>query len=38
MDKEQAINIAVASVMASGVDDETKRKVIEVLRSFEENK
>lgn len=38
MEKEQAVNIAVACVMASAIDIETKRKVIEKLRLLEEDK
>lgn len=32
MDKEQAINIAVTCVMSSGLDNDTKKEVIDILR------
>lgn len=38
MKREQAINIAVGCVMASGLDNETKQQVIEKLRSLDERK
>ncbi|GEM_PF-3887788 len=36
MNDETAINIAVASVMASALDNDTKQEVIKVLRALEE--
>lgn len=38
MDKEKAINIAIGCVMASGLDIDTAREVIDVLRELEEDK
>lgn len=35
MDREQAINIAVTCVMASVLDNDTKQKVIAILRESE---
>ena len=37
MDKEKAINIAIGCVMASKIDIETAREVIDVLRELEED-
>lgn len=37
MEKEQAVNIAVTCVMSSFLDNETKQKIIKVLRELEEN-
>lgn len=38
MDKEKAINIAIGCVMASEIDIDTAREVIDVLRELEEDK
>jgi hypothetical protein len=35
MDKEKAINIAIGCVMASGLEIETAREVIDILRELE---
>lgn len=38
MDKQQAINIAVTCVLASGLDTKTKKEVIESLRMMASDK